>query len=123
MSPSSSVTSGFSTRQASQEGAGREAGKVVPQHLQDPSSTALQSGGRDKPSKGAGPVPLSPTPSPNSAGGFRSEVEAAEYWERAAIREFDGALPRVVAERLAWADVLSARAAVEKQSAEIKKAS
>lgn len=49
--------------------------------------------------------------------------ETGEYEERAAIREFDGGLPRVVAERLAWADVLSARRLAGNQSIEIKRAS
>lgn len=35
--------------------------------------------------------------------------EAAYFDERAAIREYDGGLPRAAAERLAWLDVLAAR--------------
>lgn len=40
---------------------------------------------------------------------FLSLDEAAYFDERAAIREYDGGLPRAAAERLAWLDVLSAR--------------
>lgn len=40
---------------------------------------------------------------------FRSLDEAALFDERAAIREYDGGLPRAAAERLAWLDVLMAR--------------
>lgn len=50
---------------------------------------------------GAGEVRKSPL--------FRSDDEALAFEERAAIREFDAGVPRAVAERLAWADVLSAR--------------
>lgn len=40
---------------------------------------------------------------------FLSLDEAAYFDERAAIREYDGGLPRAAAERLAWLDVLAAR--------------
>lgn len=40
---------------------------------------------------------------------FADADEAHAYWERAAIREFDGNLPRAAAERLAMFDVLKAR--------------
>ena len=67
-------------------------------------------GGRDKPLKGAGPVlrPLGLAASPTN---FLSDDEAAAFCERAAIREYDGGLPRAAAERLAWLDVIAARSA------------
>ncbi len=40
---------------------------------------------------------------------FLNLDEAAYFDERAAIREYDGGLPRAAAERLAWLDVLAAR--------------
>ena len=67
-------------------------------------------GGRDKPTKGVGPVlrTLGLAASPTN---FLSDDEAAAFCERAAIREYDGGLPRAAAERLAWLDVIAARSA------------
>lgn len=65
-------------------------------------------GGRNKPHKGAASVLRLSGRSPSS---FLSLDEAALFDERAAIREYDGGLARAAAERLAWLDVISARAA------------
>jgi hypothetical protein len=62
-----------------------------------------ETGHRDTPPKGCPSVPASPTPT-----GF-SEEEWVLFEERAAIREYDGGVPRAAAERLAWMDVLRAR--------------
>ena len=42
---------------------------------------------------------------------FATDDEAALFDGRAAIREYDGGLPRAAAERLAWLDVIAARSA------------
>ena len=49
------------------------------------------------------PLLLPPTPIGGSRGEHVIDTEAlADFQERAAIMEFDGGLPRAVAERLAW---------------------
>lgn len=64
------------------------------------------------PFRGVPNVPEPPSASPTASFGyaFVSDAEAADFEERAAIREFVGGLTRAAAERLAWLDVLSARA-------------
>jgi hypothetical protein len=47
------------------------------------------------------PAPRSPAPSPASTA-WTAEEWRAYYLERAAIREFDGLLPRAEADRRAW---------------------
>lgn len=42
---------------------------------------------------------------------FESEAERSDFWERAAIREFDGGLSRPAAERLAAMDIIAQRSA------------
>ncbi|OXE37420.1 MAG: hypothetical protein CGW95_01585 [Phenylobacterium zucineum] len=42
---------------------------------------------------------------------FASEDEAADFEERAAIREYEGGLSRAAAERLAWSDIQDMKAA------------
>jgi hypothetical protein len=112
------------TPQGDQDGEGHN---VVPQPLHDLSSPASQSGERDKPAKGAGPVPLSPNSVPREsaaamrpAARFRDLDEAALFDERAAIREYDGRLPRAAAERLAWVDILAARQVLQATTAILK---
>jgi len=63
-----------------------------------------ETGHRDTPSKGCPSVPAWPKPS------GLSEEERVLFEERAAIREYDGGVPRAAAERLAWMDVLRTRA-------------
>ena len=73
----------------------------------------------DSGTKGTTPfrgVPIVPEPSAplvpvGVSSVFADADEAAAFCERAAIREYDGGLPRAAAERLAWLDVISARAA------------
>ena len=71
-------------------------------------SDGATEGGRNKPHKGAASVLRFSERPPSS---FLSLDEAALFDGRAAIREYDGGLPRAAAERLAWLDVISARAA------------
>lgn len=55
-----------------------------------------------------------PVPNPSKKSGsllvFASEEEAADFEERAAIREYEGGLSRAAAERLAWIDIQDMRA-------------
>jgi hypothetical protein len=67
---------------------------------------------RSVPAVSAGPTPSA----------FFSEAEAGDYQERAAIREFDGGLSRAAAERLAWLDTLTARAALRHHYAHAREA-
>lgn len=70
---------------------------------------SLAVGGRGQPAlAGASPVLRSPGAN-GSAFVFSDEAEAADFEERAAIRQFDGRLSKAAAERLAWLDVLKAR--------------
>jgi hypothetical protein len=113
-SPTSPASSDHSRSPSRPAATGERAGgtaSLVPQMPSRPFSSASRQGGRDKPVKGAGPVPLSPTLSPNLATSpFRDEDEAALFCERAGIREFDGGLSRPAAERLAWLDLRTGRA-------------
>lgn len=73
--------------------------------------TPVGQGGRvgSPPPLGGGPA-IPPLPAaPRQQSRFRDLEEADLFNERAAIREFDGGLPRAAAERLAWLDVLAAR--------------
>ena len=73
----------------------------------------------DSGTKGTTPfrgVPIVPEPSAplvpvGVSSVFADADEAAAFCERAAIREYDGGLPRAAAERLAWLDVIDARTA------------
>lgn len=127
-SPTPSADRSTFPSRTSEPFSGKEKGDSVPQALRDPLAAAPQSGGRDGPGRGTSPVPLSPNLSPKSSatgfrppgGFFRDEDETAFFEERAAIREFDGGLPRAAAERLALADVMAARRLVQAVTGALK---
>lgn len=100
-------------------GKGRDLGDETPPSR--PTPPTFEQGGGASPSGAPVLSPCPPIPSPKAltsatAGGsslrFATEDEAGFFEERAAIREHDGQLPRAAAERLAWLDVLAARALV-----------
>lgn len=125
LSPCPPTSSASSRSPSTDAPAGEKASRgleAVPQPTSRPFSAASPKGGRDKPPQGAGPVPLSPTLSPKverapqrPASAFLNLDEAALFDERAAIREHDAGMARQVAERLAWGDVIAARAATPTQ--------
>jgi hypothetical protein len=79
---------------------------ISSRHHATPDRGRGDSDGQDNTLRGV----LSVRPSPGqSSSRFRDLAEAELFNERAAIREFDGGLPRAAAERLAWLDVLAAR--------------
>ncbi len=93
-------------------GVGPGGTKVGPSHLQDTSQPG-PGVGRDgtAPFRGGPTVPPAqgvPVPVPYPAA-WETDQEAFDFEERAAIREYDGGLPRAAAERLASMDLINHR--------------